>query len=259
MDRIEKSQETYKQLFGDGVPAAYATDPDFQDILSRFIFGEVFHQGSLDHKQRELITLVVLATNQTLPQLKAHVHAALNVGLSPVEIKEAIYQCAPYLGFPKTLNALTEVNEVFKARDIALPLESQKQVEEENRFDKGLAVQVEIFGDIIAKMRESASSNQKHIQDYLSAFCFGDFYTRGGLDLKTRELLTLCIVSSLGGCESQVKAHVRGNLNVGNDKDMMITAITHCLPYMGFPRTLNALACVNEIIPENEELQKTEQ
>jgi 4-carboxymuconolactone decarboxylase len=58
-------------------------------------------------------------------------------------------------------------------------------------------------------------SNQKHIQDYLSSFCFGDFYTRGGLDLKTRELLTLCIVSALGGCESQVKAHVQGNQNVG--------------------------------------------
>jgi len=250
MNRIEKSQDTYKQLFGDGVPAAYATDPEFQDILSRFIFGEVFHQGSLDDKMRELITLVVLTTNQTLPQLKAHVHAALNVGLTPIEIKEAVYQCAPYVGFPKTLNAMTEVNNVFKARNIALPLESQQQVEEETRFDKGLAVQVDIFGDIITKNRENSPINQKHIQDYLSAFCFGDFYTRGGLDLKTRELLTLSIISALGGADLQVKAHVQGNLNVGNDKDTMITAITHCLPYMGFPRTLNALSCINEIIPE---------
>lgn len=250
MNRIEKSQETYKQLFRDGVPAAYATDPDFQDILRRFIFGEVFHQGSLDDKMRELITLVVLTTNQTLPQLKAHVHAALNVRLTPIEIKEAVYQCAPYVGFPKTLNAMTEVNDVFKARNIALPLESQQQVEEETRFDKGLAVQMDIFGDIITKNRENSPINQKHIQDYLSAFCFGDFYTRGGLDLKTRELLTLSIISALGGADHQVKAHVQGNLNVGNDKETMITAITHCLPYMGFPRTLNALSCINEIIPE---------
>jgi 4-carboxymuconolactone decarboxylase len=250
MDRVEKSKEKYKQLFGDGVPAAYATDPDFQDVLSRFIFGEVFYLGSLDDKQRELITLVVLATIQALPQLNAHVHAALNVGLTPVEIKEAIYQCAPYLGFPKTLNAIAEINEVFKARHIALPIKSQKQVEEDNRFEKGLTVQVEIFGDVIVKNREYAPSNQKHIQDYLSSFCFGDFYTRGGLDLKTRELLTLCILSALGGCESQVKAHVRGNHNMGNDKETMISAITHCLPYIGFPRTLNAINSVNETIPE---------
>jgi 4-carboxymuconolactone decarboxylase len=254
LDRVEKSKEKYKQLFGDGVPATYATDPDFQDILSHFIFGEVFHQGDLDDKQRELITLVVLTTNQTVPQLKAHVGAALNVGLTPAEIKEAVYQCAPYLGFPKTLNAIAEVNEVFNARNITLPVGSQKRVEEDNRFDKGLAVQVEIFGDVIEKNREDAPSNQKHIQDYLSAFCFGDFYTRGRLDLKTREMLTLCIISALGGCESQVKAHVLGNLNVGNDKETMIAAITHCLPYMGFPRTLNALNCVNEMIPEVEGL-----
>ncbi|MBQ4869493.1 carboxymuconolactone decarboxylase family protein [Priestia megaterium] len=251
MNRIEKSKKKFKQLFGEGVPSTHATDPDFQDILSHFIFGEVFYQGNLDDKQRELITLVVLATNQTLPQLRAHVSAALNVGLTPVEIKEAVYQCAPYIGFPKTLNTINEVNEVFKAKDIALPIESQKTVDEDNRFQKGLATQVEIFGDVIKKMQESAPSNQKHMQEYLSAFCFGDFYTRDGLDLKTRELLTLCIISALGGAEGQVKAHVQGNINVGNNKETLITAITHCLPYMGFPRTLNTLACVNEIIPEN--------
>ncbi|WP_176585602.1 carboxymuconolactone decarboxylase family protein [Priestia megaterium] len=251
MDRVEKSREKFQQLFGEGVSPIHSTDPDLQDILSHFIFGEVFYQGNLDDKMRELITLVVLTTNQTLPQLKAHVSAALNVGLTPVEIKEAVYQCAPYIGFPKTLNAIHEVNEVFKAKNIPLPIESQKSVDEDSRFQKGLDVQVEIFGDVIKKMQESTPSNQKHIQKYLSAFCFGDFYTRGGLGLKTRELLTLCIITALGGAESQVKAHVQGNKNVGNDKETLIAAITHCLPYIGFPRTLNALACVNEMIPEN--------
>ncbi len=246
MDRIERSQQKYADLFGKTVPSAYATDPEFQDILSRFIFGEVFYQGRLTNQERELITLVVLTTNQTLPQLRAHVGAALNAGLTPVEIKEAIYQCAPYLGFPKTLNALAQANEVFTERNIALPVPSQKQVNESDRLEKGLQLQVSIFGDVIHQMRQNAPEEQKHIQDYLSAFCFGDMYTRSGLDIKTRELLTLCILSALGGCENQVKAHVQGNLNVGNDKVRMIEAITQCLPYMGFPRALNALSCVNE-------------
>jgi 4-carboxymuconolactone decarboxylase len=149
MDRIEKSQEKFKQLFGEGVSGLQATDPDFQDILNRFIFGEVFYQGNLDNKERELITLVVLAANQTLPQLKEHVSASLKVGVTPVEIKEAVYQCAPYIGFPKTINALNEVNRVFKAKNIALPIESQKTVEEVNRLDKGLAVQTEIFTPLL--------------------------------------------------------------------------------------------------------------
>jgi 4-carboxymuconolactone decarboxylase len=63
--------------------------------------------------------------------------------------------------------------------------------------------------------------------------------------------LTLCIINALGGAESQLKAHVQGNKKVGNSKETVISAITHCLPYVGFPRTLNAMACLNEIIPEN--------
>ena len=251
MDRIELSRKKFEELFGQHTGPLAETDPDLQEMLNHFIFGEVFYQGSLSDKMRELITIVVLTTNQTLDQLQAHVFAALNIGVSPVEIKEAVYQCAPYLGFPKTLNAINKVNEVFKAANISLPVESQKTTTEETRFDEGLKAQKSIFGDIIDKMHQTAPENQKHIQNYLSAFCFGEIYTRGTLDLKTRELLTLCILSALGGCESQVKSHVFGNLKVGNDKNAMLTAITQCLPYMGFPRTLNALTCINEVIPEN--------
>jgi 4-carboxymuconolactone decarboxylase len=246
MDRVERSKQKYAELFGNGQPAASVSDPEFQDILSRFIFGEVFFQGNLTDQQRELITLVVLTTIQTLPQLRVHVSTALNVGVTPVEIKEAIYQCAPYIGFAKTLNAINQTNDVFKEKNIALPLESQAQVDEETRLEKGLQVQISIFGDVIRQMREMAPENQKHIQEYLTAFDFGDIYTRSGLDLQTRELLTLCILSALGGCESQVKSHVQGNLNVGNSQELMIDAIIQCLPYVGFPRTLNALNCVNE-------------
>jgi 4-carboxymuconolactone decarboxylase len=250
MSRIELSLEKFEELFGKQVGPMAETDPDFQEMLNRFIFGEVFYHGKLSDKVRELITLVVLTTNQTLEQLKAHIWAALNIGVSPVELKEAIYQCVPYLGFPKTLNALQQVNEVFKANDISLPVDSQKQVTEESRFDDGLKVQKEIFGEIIDQMHENTPDNQKHIQHYLSAFCFGDIYTRGCLDLKVRELLTFCILSALGGCESQIKSHVHGNVNVGNDKNTLLEAITQCLPYIGFPRALNAISCINEVLQE---------
>jgi 4-carboxymuconolactone decarboxylase len=247
-DRIEQSKEKYEALFRNIDIPAFATDPDFREIKNRFIFGEVYYHGSLSDRQRELIVLVVLATNQTLLQLREHVGVALNVGLTPVEIKEAIYQCAPYIGFPKALNALVQANEVFVERNITLPLESQTQVNEDNRHEKGVELRVAIFGDQTRQLIQNAPENQKHIQDYLSGFCFGEIYSRSGLDIKTRELLTLCILSALGGCESQLKGHVQGNLNVGNDRDVMIEAITQCMPYMGFPRTLNALNCVGEIL-----------
>ena len=99
-------------------------------------------------------------------------------------------------------------------------------------------------------MHETAPENQVHIQRYLSADCFGDYYTRGGLDVKTRELLTFSMLVSLGGCEAQVKGHIQGNANVGNGKATLLAVVTQLLPYIGYPRTLNAIACLNEVIPE---------
>ena len=76
----------------------------------------------------------MLTTNQTLPQLKAHTNAALNIGVTPVEIREVIYQCAPFIGFPKVLNAVDIINNVFKSRGIKLPLKNQGTVDEINRI-----------------------------------------------------------------------------------------------------------------------------
>jgi 4-carboxymuconolactone decarboxylase len=72
-------------------------------------------------------------------------------------------------------------------------------------------------------------------------------YTRKGLDIKTRELLTFSMILSLGGCEPQLKGHIQGNLNVGNDKEVLLSAVTQLLPYVGYPRALNAIRCINEI------------
>lgn len=252
-NRIKASDEKYQQLFGNANVPEATTDPDFADTMKRFIYGEVEQQGSLTSKQRELITLVVLETNGNTDLFRKNVSGALNVGATPVEIKETIYQAAPYIGFPKALDALHIVNEVFKKKGISLPLESQSTVTESRRFDKGLAVQKQIFGsDHIDQAYANAPKDQIHIQRYLSGFCFGDTYTRGALDLKTRELLTLSSIAALGGCEPQLKAHIGGNISVGNDKGTIIDTITQCMPYIGFPRTLNALRCVNEVLPDKQ-------
>jgi 4-carboxymuconolactone decarboxylase len=68
------------------------------EILRGFIFGDVFEAGVLDDRTRELITVIVLACLQTLPQLTSHTHGALDVGVAPVEIREAAYQLATFLG-----------------------------------------------------------------------------------------------------------------------------------------------------------------
>ena len=77
--------------------------------------------------------------------------------------------------------------------------------------------------------------------------CFGDYYTRTGLDLRTRELLTFALLVPLGGCEPQAKGHVAANLSVGDNRGVLLSVITQLLPFIGYPRTLNALRVIDEV------------
>ena len=140
MDRIQKCEKKFGELFGGKPVQNEGTDAEFMRILQRFIFGEVSYTGPLDDKMRELVTVTVLTVNQTYPQLTAHVGASLRVGVPPETVREVVYQCAPFIGFPKTLNAIAAMNEAFRAAGVALPLESAETVTEEGRFAAGLAL-----------------------------------------------------------------------------------------------------------------------
>ena len=247
MDRLALSAETYERLFGAPPDPGAGPDPELMAILRKVIFGEVFHIGGLDDRTRELITVVVLATMQTLPQLRSHVGAALNVGVTPVEVREAVYQCAPFLGFPKTLNAVTVINDVFSERNIALPLANQSTAAEDDRFERGRAIQQPLYGDEIRNNLVSLPEDLRGVLPrLLTEFCFGDFYTRAGLDVAMRELLVLCLLAALGGADVQLQPHAVGNLKVGNTLERQVAAMIHCLPYIGFPRTLNAIRAITQ-------------
>ncbi len=227
-----------------------ATDPELAEIFGNFAFGETMKHGSLDTKTRLMMILSSSIASQAPNVYKMALNAALEAGVTPVEAKELLYQAVPYVGMSKVYDFVSATNEVMTARGIVLPLESQSTTSRENRFEKGLAVQKSIFGERIEQMYKLAPANQRHIQHYLSANCFGDYLTRKGLSVQTRELLTFSMLLSLGGCESQLKSHIQGNLNVGNSKEKMLEAVTQLIPFVGYPRALNAIACLNEVVPE---------
>lgn len=249
MDRVKLTEQKFRELFGGKPTGDEGTDAEFMRILQRFIFGEVCYVGSLDNRMRELITITVLTVCQTLPQLKAHIRACLNVGLTPLEIRETVYQCAPFIGFPKTLNAISAMDEVFEQSGKKLPLESAETVEEETRFASGKAIQSEIYGDEIEeRYRWLPEAFAESLPKWLTELCFGDFATRKGLKEKTRELLTVVMLAALGGAEMQVRSHILGALKVGNTKEEIVCALCHAMPYMGMPRLFQALNCAKDIL-----------
>lgn len=225
----------------------YKTDPEFMERFAHFAFEEVVNEEgqTLDEVTRHTAILAALLGCQGIDEFRLELPRALDAGVTPVMAKEVIYQAVDYLGIGRVLPFLDAANEILTARGVSLPLEGQATTTMEDRLEKGAAAQVEIFGE---SMREAWKAG--HINRWLAANCFGDYYTRNGLDLKQREMITFCFLAAQGGCEPQLTAHARGNLNLGNDKDFLIRVVSQCLPYIGYPRSLNAISCVNKAASE---------
>ena len=245
----ETAVKNHEELFPNHESKLQKTDPEFIELFDNWAFDEVIRQSQLDTKTRVMLILASTIASQAFGEYRVMVGAALNVGLSPIEIKEILYQSVPYVGVAKVFDCLHATNESLQNHGVSLPLEGQSTTTLETRFENGLAAQKAIFGEMIDSMRQQSPKDQAHIQDFLAANCFGDYYTRTGLDLKTRELLTFAMLISLGGCEPQVKGHVTGNLKAGNDRTRLIDVVTQLLPYIGYPRTLNALRVIDEAAP----------
>lgn len=246
----EAAQCNHDKVFPNHHSTLKATDPELIEVFDNFAFDEVLSHGDLDDKTRLMTLLAALIASQALGEYKIMLRGALNLGVTPVEVKEIVYQAVPYCGIAVVLDFLHATNEILESCGIQLPLEGQSTTSPGTRFEAGLALQKTIFGEVIEKMYAASPESHAHIHRYLAGNCFGDYYTRTGLGLAMRELLTFSMILSLRGCESQLRGHIQGNLNLGNDKRTLLSVITQLLPYVGYPRTLNAIRCLDEVVPE---------
>jgi 4-carboxymuconolactone decarboxylase len=197
-----------------------------------------------------MVQLAAMIAGQAVAEYRVMVSAALTVGVSPVEVKEIVYQAVPYVGMARVFDFLHATNDVLAERGIELPLPGQSTTTPQTRYERGLAVQKQIVGaERVDALYANAPADEQHIQRFLSANCFGDHLTRGGIDVPTRELLTFAMLAALGGCEPQLAGHVAANRNVGNDRGRLVDVLTQLLPYIGYPRTLNALRVLDEVAP----------
>lgn len=221
----------------------HETDPEFMKIIEHFALEEGVKESGqeLPEDTRYLAILATLLGCQGLDVYKDMLPKALDEGLTPIMVKEMVYQAVDYLGLGRVMPFLSVTNDILSVRGVKLPLPAQVTTTMENRLEKGVETQAEIFGE---HMKEAWKAG--HINRWLAANCFGDYYTRNGLDLKQRELITFCFLAAQGCCEPQLTAHAKGNINLGNDKDFLIRVVSQCLPYIGYPRSLNAVACVNK-------------
>lgn len=237
-------------LEGNAMAQETAARTDADAILERLMTHDVPAAVQYDDRMRTLITVASLTAQDEAELLERIATDALKRGIDPLAMREAAMQAMAYSGLPTTIRALGALEKACAAAGKPFPTAASATVTDADRFEKGLAVQTGIFGDAITTMHKTAKADERAITvDLLTGFCFGDTYTRTGLTLKERELLTFVVIASMGGCEPQVKAHANGNLLVGNTRQMLIDAIVVMIPFIGFPKSLNALAMLNEAAP----------
>ncbi|MGN1181400.1 MAG: carboxymuconolactone decarboxylase family protein [Faecalibacillus sp.] len=243
----DKARTYHKKMFPDLVSQFPNTDPKFYDFWHNFMYDEVVNSDDLNELTRMMCILASCIGTQRIDEFKSMIKAAYQLGVTPVEIKEIIYQAVPYCGIASVLPFMIEANNFFKSKGIPLPLPLQSTTDASNRLEKGIEKQIEIFGKGMKDFYKSGTKGKEHIHKWLTDNCFGDFYTRTGLTTKQREMLAFCYLSALGGCEKQLKAHMDANIRLGNDQLLLIKIASQCLPFIGYPKTLNTLELIGDI------------
>ena len=250
------AQEYLARMFPEGNPLLdklAQTDPEFIERFQNFAFDQVISDGApdgepLDECTRFMAILALLLGCQGIDEFRALLPAALNMGLEPVAVKEVVYQASAYLGMGRVAPFLGTVNAELEARGVTLPLPEQATVgtSYDERAEAGEAKQVAYFGEKNRGFASNGNPEYPQINRWLSSHCFGGWYTRGGLTDQERELVTFCFIAAQGGCEPQLTAHARANMNIGNSKAFLLKILSAGVPWIGYPRTLNAIRCVEE-------------
>lgn len=239
----EDAKEFHNRLFPDYPVDENDPDYEFTEFYENWAYGEVIGNCDLTEKDRTLAMLAACMGTLSLDEFSFLIPSAINsFGLKPEEIKELVYQATAYLGIARVFPFLQKTNEVFKSLNITESKEPRNTISYEERKLSGNEKQVEIFGEVMRGYYNGSKFNE-----WSSSNCFGDYYTRKGLQLRERELITFCFLISQGGCEAQVRGHTIGNIHVGNSAEYLIETATQLLPYIGYPRVTNAIETVKAV------------
>ncbi len=228
---------------------AFSADAEIREILENMTEREIPLKTPLvSPRERALVSVVSLTVQQSKTLLAEQIEKTLDDKiLSAEEILEAIYQCAPYGGISRAADAAEVANSVFKRKGIRVKANRQTtDGSAEDRFEKGVNAQVALFGERFEQIRKSGKDSVPLANYFLATNCFGDYYTRKGIDLNTRELLTMAILVNLG-TEPQLKSHIGANLAQGRSREYLEQIIYVCLPFCGYPRMLNAQTSLKEV------------
>ncbi|WP_454726520.1 MULTISPECIES: carboxymuconolactone decarboxylase family protein [Cupriavidus] len=226
--------------------------PDLASLAIGFVYGEIYPRAGLSLPQRQLVTVAALAAMGGLaPQLEFHLAGALNAGCKPAELVEAMMHLTVYAGFPAALNGVAAAKAVFARAGIAVDVAAATlpaAAPAGSRYATGLARLREIDGEAGERVIASLQDIAPDLGRFVIEFVFGDVYARPGLDLASRELVTVAALAAMGSATPQLQVHMHGLLNVGGTRAQLVETIIQVAAYAGFPRAINAALAAKAVV-----------
>jgi len=264
-DRFVRGWKKMQEIDGEAGEKVKDNLNDISQDLGRYIieysFGDVYSREGLTLKQKEIAVVAALtAMGNASPQLRVHLHGALNVGCSADEVKEVILQMAAYAGFPAAINGMNALKEVLLERNekgsAAPSEESASQKSEENRYDLGVKWLSKLDPDQVGRLQESFGEFAPELARYAIEWGYGDIYSRPGLAIELRQIATIAALAALGTAAPQLKFHINAGLNLGLTKEEIIEIMILMTVYAGFPAALNGVFAAKDVLEERAKLKK---
>lgn len=253
-DLRRRGEEIRARLEKSGALSGHGADgdpaPGYSRFVTELVFGGVWGRPGLPLADRVICTLASLSALQRLPQLRAYIGAALDIGLDPRAILEVFVQCGLYAGFVTADTSLAEANAIFAERGIAVPDEPARDDEFDVLEKRGQQIMGELHGE---RGRQGYAAPGNPITGALFAsavqYGYGELWDRPGLDRRGRMLCAVAAFTAMG-LDSQVRKFTQSALNAGLTREEIVEAIIQTGPYGGFPRALNGLALFSDALAQ---------
>lgn len=225
--------------------------PEMGHFLIEFAYGDVYSRPGLDPKSRQIATVAALtAMGNARPQLKFHIGASLNAGVTSNEIIEVMYVTTVFAGFPCGLNGIGAAREVFQEKGVSVTHDASPYLDEGTRRQRGLAAVDRTSKGAGERVIKSLSDLAPEMGEFIIDFSYGDVISRNVLTPKHKEIAMIAVCVAKGTMEPQMKVHIHAALNVGCTRQEVVELMTHMAVYAGFPAALNGLSATRQVFQE---------
>ncbi|MHC1727593.1 MAG: carboxymuconolactone decarboxylase family protein [Syntrophobacteraceae bacterium] len=248
-ERYEKGRRALQMLNPEGADKVSKglqdIAPEMSGFIVEFAYGDVFSRAGLDPRSRQIATVAALtALGNALPQLKWHISASLNVGVTPEQLIDIMYVSTVYHGFPAGLNGIAAVREVFRERKIEYTAVKREKISDKRAL--GIKTMDATSKGAGEKVIDSLKDIAPEMSDFILEFSYADVFSRGILSPGETELVAIAGMCAAGTQRPQLIVHIKSGLNVGLTKEQIIEIMDQMAVYAGFPAALNGISAARE-------------